>query len=194
MHYRTLYEEGGQLRRDLLHNIAEHFFHDLNDMLIQHLVLQICKLTDPAKSLGHRNLTVKFIIEHLDSRVTPAEQATLRGLSDRMHAFRAEIEPARNKFISHLDHESLLIGKNLGAADTDLWLQFWLDLQDFLEIVYRCYVGQSHFHLNGIGLITDADSLVRALRQSTYFDEIMNDGRFTLQAADIADASRFAGA
>ena len=50
-HYQILFEEG-ELRRALLHRIAPVFFGDLNQILIEQLILQICKLTDPETTMG----------------------------------------------------------------------------------------------------------------------------------------------
>ncbi len=45
-HYQTVFE-GSDLKRELLQSTAHNFFRDLNLMLIEHLILQLCKLTDP---------------------------------------------------------------------------------------------------------------------------------------------------
>ena len=56
--YCILYDSG-QARRELLDEVAKNFFGDLNDILIEHILLNICKLTDPARSRQDENLTVK---------------------------------------------------------------------------------------------------------------------------------------
>jgi len=109
-------------------------------MLIEHLILQICKITDPEGSFGRKNLTITFLVNNSDFSTAPAELERLRGLSDSMHAFRAKIAPARNRLIGHLDRHSVLDGKALGGADKDEWLQFWLDLQAFLHIMDKHYI------------------------------------------------------
>ena len=109
-----------------------------------------------------------------------------------MHNFRAKIVPARNRFIGHLDRESVLLGESLGGADTSDWNQFWLNLQDFLQIVHKHYVDpQGHFYLNGVGALSDADSLVKALKESTYFHALFDDKTLVTKAGDVAFASKY---
>ena len=45
--------------------------------------------------------------------------------------------PARNRFISHLDLEAIRVGDPLGGAEEEQGLEFWVDLQDFLNIMHR---------------------------------------------------------
>jgi hypothetical protein len=190
-HYQIVFE-GTDLQRELLQKMAHTFFRDLNQLLVEHLILQICKITDPEESMGRKNLTVKFLLNNSDFSTTPSDLDKLRRLSDNMHQFRAKIVPARNKLIGHLDRESVLLGQPLGGADESEWQHFWLDLQDFLQIIHKRYIdADGHFYLNGIGQLSDADSLVKALKESTYFHAILNDKTLTKKAADVAFASKY---
>ena len=162
-HFQILFE-GTESQRQLLQNIAPIFFGDLNKLLIEHLILQICKITDPEDSRGHKNITVEFLVKNSDFSDVPEELGKLEKLSLDMHHFRTKIVPARNKLIGHLDRDSVLQDQPLGAADQNEWNQFWLDLQDFLNIMHKRYVDRSgQFYLNGIGYLSDADILVNAI-------------------------------
>jgi transcriptional regulator with XRE-family HTH domain len=190
-HYQIVFE-GTDLQRELLQSVAHTFFGDLNALLIEHLILQICKITDPEESMGRKNLTIKFLLNNSDFSSAPGELDKLKQLSDSMHGFRAKIVPARNRLIGHLDRESVLLGQPLGGADKSEWNQFWLDLQDFLYIVRKHYIDpRGHFYLNGIASLSDADSLVKALKESTYFHTILDDKRLTKKAGDVAFASKY---
>ena len=86
----------------------------------------------------------------------------------------------------------MLLGQPLGGADKSEWNQFWLDLQDFLYIVHKHYIDpHGHFYLNGVGHLSDADSLVKALKESTYFNAILDDKRLTKRAGEVAFASKY---
>ena len=58
-HYQELFEVS-TLRRELLELVAPKLFGDLNLMFIEHLILQICRLTDPEGSEKRRNFTTHF--------------------------------------------------------------------------------------------------------------------------------------
>ncbi len=191
-HFMTLFE-GSDLKRELLYTTAPTFFADLNRLFVEHLVLHICRLTDEAQTMGRKNLTVKFLIEHSDWSNAPDTLAKLKPISDSIHRFRKRVLPARKRFIAHLDLSAVRLDQPLGAASNDEWKQFWLDLQDFVQLMFRHHVDpNSLFHLNGIGGMSDADRLLTALRNAKLFDAVLNDQEIATQAVCAADTSKFA--
>jgi hypothetical protein len=190
-HYCTLFE-GSDLKRELLQTTAPVFFGDLNLMFIEQLVQRVCWLTDNAQTMSRKNLTIKFLIDHTDFSAAPATLDKLRTLSDAIHRFRDRIVEARNRFISHLDLEAVRLDQPLGAASDAEWLQFWLDLQDFLDLLLQHH-GMKHFYLNAIGNMSDADSLFTALRNAKLFHAVLEDHAITTAAMRAADTSRFVG-
>lgn len=190
-HFQILYE-GTELERELLQRTANNFFGDLNHLLIEHLILQICKITDEAKTRGHENLTLKYLIEKTTPFTASEEVKTLNSLSDSIHAFRTKIIGARNKYIGHLDRASVLEGKPLGQASPGEWRQFWLDLQEFLHIMHERYVDpNSVFYLNGVVGLSDAEALVDALRETTFYRILENDRATMQKCVDVATSSKF---
>jgi hypothetical protein len=168
-HYEILFEEG-EPRRTLLHRIAPVFFGDLNQLLIEQLMLQICRLTDPPVTSGRTNLTIDNIIGQSDFSGAPEDQARIKTLRDSIDRFRSKIVPARNRLIGHLDRDAVMAGEPLGVVSEAEWKQFWSDLEQLLRLVHTRYVDPNgHFILNDIGIISDADLLVKALKESTYF-------------------------
>jgi hypothetical protein len=193
VHFMTLFE-GSDLKRELLQTTAPTFFGDLNALFIEHFVLHICRLTDSAQTMGRKNLTVKFLMEHTDWSGAAGTLAKLKPIGDSIHRFRERTLPARKWFIAHLDLSAVRQDQPLGAATDAEWKQFWLDLQDFLELMFRHHVDpNSRFHLNGMARMSDADSLLKALRHAKFFEAAMNDHEITLRAARAADTSKFAG-
>jgi hypothetical protein len=94
VHFTTLFE-GSDLKRELLQTTAPTFFGDLNQLFLEHLVLHICRLTDEAQTMGRKNLTVKFLMEHTDWSTAPSTLAKLKAISESIHNFRKRILPAR---------------------------------------------------------------------------------------------------
>ena len=135
----TLFE-GSNLKRELLQTTAPTFFGDLNALFIEHFVLHICRLTDSAQTMGRKNLTVKFLMEHTDWSGAAGTLAKLKPIGNSIHRFRERILPSRKWFIAHLDLSAVRQDQPLGAATDAEWKQFWLDLQDFLELMFRHHV------------------------------------------------------
>ena len=190
-HFCILFE-AGDLRRELLHSTASMFFGDLNRILIDHLTLQICKITDPEKRGKTVNLTIKFFLSNSDFSAAPNELEHLRRHSDAMHAFREKLLPARNKLIGHLDLDSVRAGAALGATERSEWTQFWLDLEGFLNILHRRYIEpDGNFYLNRVAHLSDADSVVKALKESTYFRAMLGDKGLSRPTYDAAQSSKY---
>src|SRR5271166_259682 len=120
--------------------IAPTFFGDLNSMLIEHLILKICKLTDGEGTTERRNLTTHFLANNADLSKTPRDQKRLAQLTRQIERFRKRLLPARNKAIGHLDLRAAHRRKPLGGAPAAAWHQFWLDLQEFISILHKRYV------------------------------------------------------
>jgi hypothetical protein len=100
----------------------------------------------------------------------------LQRLSASIQRFRERILPARKWFIAHFDLAAVRLDQPLGAASGAEWNQFWLDLQDFLDLMFRHHAGSDNYlYLNAIGNMSDADSLITALRNAKFFHAIMSD-------------------
>ena len=191
LHYQTLFE-GNDLKRELLQRTANTFFNDLNQALIEHLILQICRLTDNEFTGDKRNFAISFLINNADFSAERGELIKLKASAKRIEEFRKLILPARNKLIGHLDLEAAHGTEALGGAAPKAWQQFWLDLQEFVMIIYaRFFPSPVPFYLNAVGQLSDVDQLLKAIRESTYFHAVLDDHALTQRAVDIAFASKF---
>lgn len=185
---------GTDLKRELLQTTAPTFFGDVHGLFVEHLVLHICRLTDNAETMGRKNLTVKFLIEHSDFSSSPRTLEKLNRVSADIHAFRTLILPARNRFVSHFDLEAVRLDAPLGAASAAQWKQFWIDLQDFLDLMHRHHIEPNgHFYLNGMGNMSDADSLLTALINAKRFHAAMDDKEIATRVIRASDKSKFDG-
>ena len=164
LHTRELFETSSIEDRSLMQRTAGTFFGDLNRVLNEYVILQVCKITDPAHDRNNDNHTIAFLLKHYDFSSDPPILKRLTELHASMQAFRQKILPARHKLISHLDRAAILAARPLDAATDEEWSQFWLDLQDFICIVHRKVIDSS-FHLNGVAGRSDAGDLLKALRR-----------------------------
>lgn len=190
-HYQILFN-GSDLKRQLLQITARQFFQDLNIMLIDSLILYVCKITDPEFTGGRRNLTIQYFMKNADLSASPRDIAKLTKIDGRISAFRKRIEPARNKRISHLDLDAATVmRKSLGGASVAAWRGFWRDLQDFIEIMHRRYVNKRNpINLSRIN-ISDADQLVKSLKESTYFQAAIKEKNLTSKIDAVASNSKY---
>lgn len=124
--YQALYESGEDTEK-LMEATAPYFFHDLNLILIEYCLLQICKLTDPARSFGRENLTVKHINKLLEKENKLTSE--ISQAADGIASYRDLIEDSRNKIISHADKDAMLTGGTLGEHQRE-------DVNHFFECLY----------------------------------------------------------
>jgi transcriptional regulator with XRE-family HTH domain len=161
--------EVDQHSKDLCGSIAPMFFCDLSKILCEHMSIQFCRITDPAKTGKHANLTSSYIVEEL-----PWPEAVHRQLyevNDRLMIFRKFIEPARSKRIVHVDFSAQTnrvgpLGTFPEAADR----QFLRDLQEFIDIAYGHYNDGAPRPIS-VAMATDTHQLLRALGKSVVFDK-----------------------
>jgi hypothetical protein len=104
----------------------------LNDITIEHTLLQMAKLHDPAEQLGRKNLTLDYIITYggWDAQTTSVLEA-LRGRLDVLLA--KSLKPARNRLLCHNDLETLINEPSLGNFDPGTDCEYFEVLQEFLS-------------------------------------------------------------
>ena len=168
--YLKLYEQG-EVRLNLLDKIASSFFSDLNTIMKGYLLIQICKLTDPAYTLGKPNLTTNYLVEHLPW--PPAVKDELLKTSLKLDSFRKYLVDARNKILSHNDLTTTVEGHAHGAFPAGEEKEFWDNLQNFINTAHGYYFG-GIFPINAFTQY-DADDLIAALNKSIDYDEYFAD-------------------
>jgi AbiU2 len=184
-HGRMLFERSTESDKKRMEKVALIFFGDINRILIEYLILQVCKITDPAKDFKKNdNLTVAFLLQHYDFSSQPAVEQQVKQLASQLHSFRSVVEPARNKFISHADRSAILADLTLGVASEDTWNQFWHGLDEFVSIIYNGVVGEP-FHITKLAMATDADDLLKALKSAACFDKLIDEPALSSHCADL---------
>jgi hypothetical protein len=164
-HYRALFEPDNP-HDAVFRAVAPFFFGDINLMFVKYIVLEVCKLGDPACDFrGNENLSIDFFVNCSDFSTFPAQFDQLKCHATKLRSFIMRLKPARDKLISHWDRNAALLGvRGLGRADTDQWADFWLDLQAFVALLCDRYLGHRLYFCGGAN--SDADGLVYILRQS----------------------------
>ncbi len=179
-HFGDLFE-GSECRLQLLSEVAITFFHDLNLVLIDYLLLQLCKLTDPASDGKDRvNLTTNFIAG-LDW--TDSTACRLHAANEKLLGFRSLIINARRKLIAHLDLKARLSPMDMGVFTPDDEQSFWVALQEFVATAHEEAVGQP-FDLKVAMPVGDVSSLIHCLIDAVdYADIAKEESGFLLSRA-----------
>src|ERR1700746_1888311 len=98
LHTRELFETCSADDRARMNATAATFFGDLNRVLNEYVILQVCKITDPAQDYRNNdNHTIAFLLQRYDFSDDPPTTLKLQELRADMQAFREKLLPARNK-------------------------------------------------------------------------------------------------
>lgn len=183
-HLKELFEYSDGEEKNRMKRTAPILFSDLNHILIEYVILQVCKVTDPVKQGANENQTAAFMLKHYDFQNEPQSLQRLIELCDRLKAFRQKVLPARNKLISHADREAIRAGVLLGKAPNEDWEKFWDHLQEFVTIIHEKVVGHPFPFETG----SDANGLLKALKYSECFEVLLRDNDQTVakRARDLA--------
>ncbi len=105
----------------------------------EYLLQQIAKLHDPARQNGQDNLGIDYVFRHggWDKDVS----VKLQALKVRLDGFAKRVRPARDKMLSHIDLKAALSGSTMGDFPKDEDVEYFKDLQEFVDVVHDAVVG-----------------------------------------------------
>jgi hypothetical protein len=168
-HFAELFESG-DTRHRLMAEIAKTFFQDLNIVLLEYVLLQQCKLTDPASSGAAKdNLTTNYILSLNWSGET---KEVLVAANRELLEFRKKIIDARRKLVAHADLRSRLQHIDLGQFTKAAEQSFWSALQRFADAAHMEACG-GPFDITATMPDGDAASLIHGLVEAADYDDLV---------------------
>jgi hypothetical protein len=169
VHFAQLFESGSK-RHELLREVASTFFHDLNIVLLEYVLLQQYKLVDECSAgPGKENLTTSYLLS-LDWTDKTREQ--LNNQNKALLIFRAKLGAARRKLIAHTDLRARLEPIALGSFVQADEVAFWSALQRFVDAAHEEAVG-GPFEIDASMPDGDAASLIHGLVEAVDYSDIV---------------------
>ncbi|UCV19169.1 AbiU2 domain-containing protein [Ferribacterium limneticum] len=173
-HFSALFEFN-QRRLDLLEEVSAFFFHDLNIILIEYILLQLCKLTDPESTKVGKNwldnLTTNYI---LTLQWSPETLNALKIKNDELMVFRSKIVDARRKLIAHSDLRMHLESISLGDFSESDEFAFWAALQAFVDLAHSEAI-DGPYPIDATMQGGDALSLIHVLKDGVDYEAVVAD-------------------
>ena len=96
-------------RVDLLNRAAPNFFGIVQGVLLDNILLHVARITDSKESAGKRNLTVRALLAHVDSKIE-------RRIDSLIEVARQQVEFCRGLRNRRLAHSDLALALNYAAA------------------------------------------------------------------------------
>ena len=163
--FRSLYESNDETST-ALRLTAWRFFEDLNEILREYIILQICKLTDPAQDGRgrHTNLSVDGVNAVLckNKLMTPE----IRGYASELLRYREFVKESRNKIIGHLDRKTIVEGLPIGEHPAEEVFRFFDNLQKYTDAV-GWVVGVGPLDYQAVPGKGDVLDLIKTLKRAT---------------------------
>jgi hypothetical protein len=155
---------------ELLNNIASGFFSDLFSIFVDRIVLNTCKLTDPAKSCGQENLSIRALHNRCSNHSAyPKDEAVQ--LVEQLEGLASSLKDWRHKIAAHLD-----LSVATGRAKINDFVpsnieEFYKVLQRYLNVLYESLF-QDVFPIQTVAQFGAAD-LVEALQKAYAFQRLL---------------------
>ena len=133
--FNHLFESDGETDR-VLKESAAWFFYDLNRMMVEYLILLVCRLTDPPETFGKPNSTIPRMTELLCKKedLDHGIKAKLKTLDANISDYRKRLQPVRNKIVGHSDLDTYVSNSVLGAHPKEKMVEFFENLQSYFDV------------------------------------------------------------
>ncbi len=173
--YRELFAENPR-RIDLLNECAGAFFYLIHDVLIDEVQVCLSKLTDPAKTGKHENLSLEQLQTKLEQYGNSTLAAKCRVILDNIHLQCKVFRIRRHKELAHLDLPTALkqLAKPLPGVSRQMIEDALQSVRDFMNAIEAHYNdsewGYEHFILND-----GAEALLATLRFGLRYEELVQE-------------------
>lgn len=182
--YRQLFGTNEE-RVEILNRSAGTFTAMLQEILLQDVQLGLAKLGEPAVTKRFKNLTLAALVEIL-SENEPSLSAELAHLLRVYGEACVKIRRRRDKWIAHLDHETMvnrkatpLMGPSRNEIESALSA-----LRAFMNAV-KLHFNHSQTAYELITLDSDGDHLIGMLKRGIRYQQLVRDG--SISRTDLAE-------
>lgn len=165
---------------ELLNEAARHFWGELYYILLERIVLNVGKLTDPAGEDDRQCFSLHYVHTKFsqDSRY-PVDECSK--LIDRAQDVRHHISKWRNKMVAHKDRAVALDRLNIGEVTPAKIGDFYGVLAEYLETVSQAFgLGPCPIDTVSFGGVSE---LVVFLQRAAAFNELFENDPIFYDAA-----------
>ena len=95
--------DSGQDNVDLLNKSGSNVFQLFQKLIIDDVMMSLCRLSDPPKSMGHENASLRNLISKLEQELPSTSREKIDAKLTELTEHLGEITILRNKALSHTD-------------------------------------------------------------------------------------------
>jgi hypothetical protein len=124
----------GELRRK-----HGYFLNRLSLMTQEYVLLQVCKLHDPAVQGRNVNISIDLIVK--TGRWDDNRLAELQRMASELGKLYLHLAPARRKVLAHNDRDVAVAEQAMGDFPSGMDQEYFVTLQTFVDLVHDSVVG-----------------------------------------------------
>jgi hypothetical protein len=145
--YQTLFVSNKETV-DFLNDVASSFFAPLQSMFITYFILSIARLSDPAKTGRHTNLSIEYMTNLIEPALGKLVHSTIDPLAADFALKAQFVRAMRDKHIAHLDLASYQVP--VGNFTYEQFRQVLASLVEVMNAIEMALTGSMtafhHFH------------------------------------------------
>jgi len=122
--------DSGQSNIDLLNKSGSNVFQLLQKLVIDDVMMSLCRLSDRDESMGHENASIRNMINRAKKNLSNETNSKVQGLLSELDRHLKNISKLRNKALSHTDYEHALNPEFLPRPTYD-------ELENSVDVVRR---------------------------------------------------------
>lgn len=174
--YRELFAENPR-RIELLNESAGTFFYIIQDVLLDEVQVCLSKLTDPASSGKHENLSLEQLQSQLQqyghAALTTKCRLLLKKIHDQCQVFRIR----RHKILAHLDLSTAMkqLSQPLPSVSRQMIENALETIRDYMNAIEAHY-NDSEWGYDDFILNHGSEALLATLRAGLRYEELVQEG------------------
>jgi len=95
--------DSGQDNVDLLNKSGSNVFQLLQKLIIDDVMMSLCRLSDPPRSMGHENASLRNLFGKLEQELPSESQEKINAKLAELGEHLEKVTTLRNKALSHTD-------------------------------------------------------------------------------------------
>jgi len=100
--------DSGQKNVDLLNKSGSNVFQLLQKLIIDDVMMALCRLSDPDRSMGKENASIRNMLKKVSAELSDEDNREIDAKLSELKEHMNKISILRNKAISHTDYEHAL--------------------------------------------------------------------------------------
>lgn len=170
---------------ELLNGVGGYFFGDIQEVLWDNLMLHVCRLTDPIKSSGKKNLTINWLPKYCEEDY-PDHHGSIEKLTECASETTKFARDWRNRRISHTDLSWSIDSNPNPLADASL-----LKLEKSLNYIHAALNFVSMYVMNNGEIANDVSYQPKAQALVAYVGQLADAVRFIDSIVDPSSKTDF---